>query len=181
MAKYSKTLYAVPIAVLASVGIALWKGVGSFLFAWVFHLMFMMVVLSVMEAAMPKLRSRYFSISAWESDGRIYERLGVNLFRKILVWIGWEKLNKKNNTVEKSVASLQHIEYLTRQAEFGHLLILCVVTIMSIVIIMIYDFSTAFWLLILNIILHLYPIIVQRYNRPRFQKTIEKLRMRAII
>jgi hypothetical protein len=175
VSKYSKILYTVPIAILFTVSIALWKGISSFLFAWVLHMMLMMVVLSINEAVMPRFRSSYFTSLSWERSGRIYELLGVNLFRKILIWIGWEKLNKKGNPVNKKAASLKRLEYGTRQSEFGHLLIFFIICLFCLFITIRYSFLASVWLLGLNIPLHIYPIILQRYNRPRFRTILARL------
>lgn len=177
--KFSKLFYSFAIAITVIVSIAIWKGISTFLFAWVLHFMLMMLVLAINETVMPQLTSPYFTIRPWEKNGRIYQWFGVDFYRKILVWIGWEQLNKKNNPVTKKTEALQRLEYITRQSEFGHLLIFLIVCLLSLFVIIQYDFQASAWLLGLNIPLHIYPILLQRYNRPRFQKTLKLLLEKA--
>ncbi len=136
----------------------------------------MISVLSFTQTLKPKLASSYYNTKKWEKEGMIYQFLGVSFFRKILVWIGWEKLSKKANPVKKNIDSLLHLEYGTRQSEFGHLIIFFIVLAINIFVAIKFGFVKSLWLLILNLILNFYPIIVQRYNRPRLKKVINAKR-----
>jgi len=77
----------------------------------------MLCVLAFTEALKSPLASSYYNEKGWEWGGRIYESIGINFFRKLLVWIGWEKLNKKSNPVEKNTKSLTDLHYQTRKSE----------------------------------------------------------------
>ena len=170
--KYSKVVFALCVAVPATWAAVVLKGVGSFLFAWVFNLILMMVVLAINDAVQPRFKGRYFASRQWEKDGKFYEPFGVHVFRKILVWIGWEKLHKTANPVTKRADALRHLEYATRQSEFGHALILLVTSGVALAVAYRYGFSGSVWLLALNMPLHIYPIMLQRFNRPRYQKIL---------
>jgi len=172
MRKYLLLLLPLTISSLAIYGVAVWKGMDSFLFAWILNFMLMMCLLSLTQTLKPKLTSNYYATKQWENGGRIYRYIGVNLFRKILVWIGWEKLNKKTNPVEKSLNSLSALEYGTRQSEFGHLVIFMIVLVITVFVALKFGLSKAWWLLGLNLILNFYPIILQRYNRPRLKRAM---------
>ena len=147
-------------------------GVKGFLFAWVLNFMLMMSVFFFTETLKAPLQNNYFRERTWEKKGKTYERLGINIFRKLLVLLGWEKLNKKDNPVAKNLEALSHLEYRTRQSEFGHLIILFIVLGFNIYVAIQFGFTASVWLLILNILLNLYPIFLQRYNRPRLQRAI---------
>ena len=54
-------------------------------------------------------------------------------FRIVLVWVGWEKLNKASNPVNKNLDTLIQLEYRTRQSEIGHLFIFIIVLIFNLV------------------------------------------------
>lgn len=149
-----------------------WIGVKGFLFAWILNFMLMMCVFLFTETLKSPLQANYFREKSWESKGKTYERLGINIFRKLLVMLGWEKLNKKDNPVAKNLKALNHLEYRTRQSEFGHLIIFFIVLGFNIFVAVQYGFLASIWLLILNILLNLYPIFLQRYNRPRLQRAI---------
>jgi hypothetical protein len=38
----------------------------------------------------------------------------------------------------------------------------------------------ALWLIVLNVLLNLYPIIVQRYNRPRYKRLLQKIQGQSL-
>src|SRR5690606_41341012 len=59
----------------------------------------------------PRLTSGYYDSKKWENEGITYKRFGVDGFRRILVWVGWEKLNKISNPVKKKLDALKHLEY----------------------------------------------------------------------
>jgi len=154
------------------VGVASWQGMNSFIFAWVVNFLLMTAVLAYTETFQPTLKSSYFDTKKWEAGGKVYRWFGVDVFRKLLVWIGWEKLTKAANPVKRDRDTLQKLEYQTRQSEFGHLIIFCIVLIFGNVVAFSYGIRQSFWLFLLNIPLNLYPIGVQRYNRPRLQRVL---------
>lgn len=145
----------------------------GFLFAWILNFMLMMCVLLFTETLRSPFTSFYYEKKNWEADGTVYERLGINVFRKLLVGVGWEKLNKKSNPVEKNTKALSQLHYRTKQSEFGHVIIFIIVLGFTIFVALEYGFVESLWLLFLNILLNLYPILLQRYNRPRLAKAIQ--------
>lgn len=153
-------------------------GVKGFLFAWILNFMLMMCVFLFTETLKSPLQANYFREKNWERKGITYERLGINIFRKLLVMVGWEKLNKKDNPVAKNLKALNHLENRTRQSEFGHVIIFFIVLGFNIFVAVQYGFLASIWLLILNILLNLYPVFLQRYNRPRLQRAIELCKRR---
>lgn len=149
-----------------------WIGLKGFLFAWVLNFTLMTSVFVFTETLKAPLQTNYFGEKPWERKGKTYEQLGINLFRKLLVLLGWEKLNKKDNPVEKNLKALMHLEYRTRQSELGHLIIFFIVLAFNIYVAVQFGIGESLWLLVLNILLNLYPIFLQRYNRPRLQRVI---------
>ena len=147
-------------------------GMQGFLFAWVLNLMLMMCVFNFTEALKSPLTSSYYHEKSWERRGQIYESLGINFYRKLLVWIGWEKLNKKSNPIEKNTQALLHLQYRTKQSELGHIIILLIVLGFNIFVAIEFGMRESLWLLMLNVLLNLYPIFLQRYNRPRLDRAI---------
>ncbi|WP_158859985.1 glycosyl-4,4'-diaponeurosporenoate acyltransferase CrtO family protein [Lunatibacter salilacus] len=153
--------------------VAVWTGLDSFLFAWVLNFMLMMSLLAFTKTVQPTFKSTYYTIRKWEQEGRIYKLLGVNIFRKLLVWVGWEKLNKKTLPVKNSSESLMNLSYATRESEFGHLVIFFIVMIFTIFVAVKFGIVKSIWLLLLNILLNVYPVLVQRFNRPKFEKLLK--------
>jgi len=157
-------------------GIVVYIGVIGFLFAWILNFMLMMCVLLFTETLKSNLASDYFNGKQWESKGKIYEKIGINLYRKLLVLVGWEKLNKKANPVKSSLEALTHLEYRTKQSELGHVIIFFIVLGFTIYVAAKFSFTESLWLLFLNVIINVYPIFLQRYNRPRLKRAIELIK-----
>lgn len=151
----------------------------SFAFAWALNFMLMGCVLTFTEVLKSKYTSPYYNEKLWEQRGKIYESFGVNWYRKLLVWIGWEKLNKKTNPVEKNINALMFLHYKTKQSELGHLIILVIVLGFNILVAFNFGIIKSLSLLILNILLNLYPILLQRYNRPRIERAINLSKRRS--
>ncbi len=167
------------VTLILTYGIVLSIGVLGFLFAWILNFMLMMCVLMFTETLKSKCDSGYYKTKDWENNGKIYEKFGIHLFRKMLVLIGWEKLNKKTNPVKNDLESLLHLEYRTKQSELGHLIIFFIVLGFTIYVALKFSFRESLWLWILNIILNVYPILLQRYNRPRYQRALALFRYKA--
>lgn len=164
------------IIIIITIGLTYWLinyvGMRGFLFAWVLNLMLMMCVYKFTEELKSQFTSPYYNERKWERDGRIYRLLGINFFRKLLVWIGWERLNKKANPLVKNTNALLHLQYRTKQSELGHIIILVIVLGFTIFVAIKFGIRESLWLLILNVLLNLYPIFLQRYNRPRLNRAI---------
>jgi len=154
-------------------GLVFYIGVEGFLFAWVLNFILMMCVLIFTETLKPNFVSNYYKEKVWEHRGKIYEKLGINIFRKLLVLVGWEKLNKKANPVKNNIEDLTHLEYRTKQSELGHIIIFFIVLGFTIYVTIKFTFAESLWLIFLNVILNVYPILLQRYNRPRLQRSLK--------
>lgn len=179
MKKYLEFILSLLIAILAIVIVLTWQGSHSFIFAWTLNLMLMFLVLMMTRTFRPALTSGYFNTKKWENAGKIYEWFGINLYRSMLVRIGWEKLNKSANPVKKDLKALTHLEFVTRESEFGHLLIFFIVLSIGVFVGVYYGFTKSLWLHTLNLILNVYPIALQRYNRPRLQRAIKANKLKA--
>ncbi|MNS96099.1 hypothetical protein D3C72_1303830 [compost metagenome] len=148
-------------------------GMQGFPFAFSLNFLLMACVLTFTEALKSQFTSPYFKEKAWEKRGKVYESFGINFYRKLLVWIGWEKLNKKSKPVEKNTKALINLHYRTKQDELGHIIILIIVLGFNILVAFKFGVLQSLWLLILNILLNLYPVLLQRYNRPRIERAID--------
>lgn len=165
------------LIIFITIGLTYWLiyyvGMQGFLFAWSLNLMLMACVLAFTETLKSQATSTYYNQKKWERNGKMYEFLGINFFRKLLVWIGWERLNKKSNPIEKNTKALMHLHYRTKQSELGHFIIMVIVLVFSVLVMFKFGIRESFWLLFLNILLNLYPIFLQRYNRPRLERAIK--------
>ncbi|RZK42484.1 MAG: hypothetical protein EOO90_07400 [Pedobacter sp.] len=174
MKKFLSVSLIATLLIGAIVAVANWQGLSSPVFAWTLNFMLMTGVLSFTQIYKPALTSHYYNSKKWERDGKVYRWLGVNGFRKLLVWIGWEKLNKAANPVKNNLDAIKHLEYGTRQSEFGHLLIFFIVLTFTVFVGIREGLAQTAWLIALNIVLNIYPILVQRFNRPRLRKVLQR-------
>ena len=139
----------------------------------------LIIWMSIVETLLiPELKSSYFNSHPIEMKGKIYKYIGVHYFRKLLVLIGWEKSRKKENPIRKSLILLEYYEYRTRTSEFGHTIIAIIILFISIYVCIAYSYNDIVWLTVFNIFLNIYPITVQRYNRPRVRRVIKKLKLK---
>lgn len=172
MRKYILLSLTIITTIFLVYGLVYKVGLQGFLFAWMLNFVLMMCVFFFTETLKSEFKSAYYLEKAWEKKGKIYEAFGINLFRKLLVIIGWEKLNKKANPVEKNLQALIHLEYRTKQSELGHVIIFFIVLAFIIYVAITFGIKESISLIILNILLNVYPVLLQRYNRPRLQRAI---------
>ena len=136
------------------------------------NFLLMMWVSAFVEVLKSPLASTYYNEKGWEQKGRIYELIGINYFRKLLVLVGWEKITRKSTPIEKSTETLVNLHHQTKKSELGHLIIWYIVLGFTVFVAFQSGVLKSIWLLILNILLNLYPVLLQRYNRPRIQRAI---------
>lgn len=144
----------------------------SFVFAWILNFALMALVSTFIETLKSPLTSSYYEEKAWEHRRKIYEYLGVNFFRKLLLIVGWEKVIRKANPIEKNTSALTNLYYQTKKSELGHAVILLIVFGFNVYVAFQFGVLKSIWLLTLNILLNLYPILLQRYNRPRIKRAL---------
>ncbi|GAB3830753.1 glycosyl-4,4'-diaponeurosporenoate acyltransferase CrtO family protein [Pontibacter rugosus] len=168
--KWLASVIATLIAIFTSWGVGEMFSYGSFVFAWSLNFILMSWYTYLASQVNLKLDSDYFEPKPIERNGSIYKYLGVQAYRKTLVWIGWEKINKKKNPIKNSLLSLKVNEYNTRASELGHTIIALIVFAIAIGVSS--SLGEAKWLILTNLFLNIYPIMVQRFNRPRYSRII---------
>ena len=175
--KNSLIFISISIAAIGStLALAYFIRMDSFAFAWALNFLLMIWVSALIEIIKSPLLSSYFDEKTWERRGKIYEYLGINFFRKILVLIGWEKVIRKSTPLEKNAEALVGLHHQTKKSELGHFIIFFIVLAFNIVVAMRFGLMKSMWLFGLNILLNLYPVILQRYNRPRIARVINMRR-----
>lgn len=149
-----------------------------FSFAWILNFMLMLFVAAFTTALKSQLISPYYSEKEWERRGSIYEHLGINFFKKLLVWTGWERVIRKSNPIEKNTGALVNLHHQTKKSELDHLIILLIVLGFNVFAAFKFGVLESLWLMVLNVLLNLYPIFLQRYNRPRIERIMNLSRQR---
>lgn len=149
----------------------------TFSFAWALNFLLMLCVVFFTEALKSPFSAPYFEEKPWENKGKVYDVVGVNYFRKLLVLIGWEKLIRAAYPINKDKEALTKLYRQTKKSELDHLIIFFIVLGFNVFVALKFGFVKSISLLVLNILLHVYPILLQRSNRPRIAKAL-KLSMR---
>jgi hypothetical protein len=167
------TLILIAIITIGSIyALVIYIKMDGFPFAWILNFLLMLFVVFFTDALKSPIASFYYNEKGWEGKGKIYEHLGINFFRKLLVWIGWEKVIRKTNPIEKNTESLANLYYRTKKSELDHVIILLIVLGFNVFVAFKFGLIKSLSLLILNVLLNLYPIFLQRYNRPRIQRVL---------
>lgn len=171
--KKALTLSLTVLFTLAAVyGVIRFVKMDSFSFAWILNFLLMFTMVFTTGALKSPLTSSYFEEKPWEQKGKIYEHLGINIFRKFLVLIGWEKVIRSAYPIKTKSEALKNLYYQTKKSELDHLIIFIIVLGFNIFVAFKFGFVKSLSLLILNLVFNLYPIFLQRYNRPRVKKAL---------
>jgi hypothetical protein len=110
----------------------------------------------------------YYRVHAFERSGRLYERLGVRQFQRLLRRSGlaWLRFRPAPGATRNLVAA-------TEGSETAHLLIFIVLAVVSGVFVRRGWWDTAGWLLFFNILHNAYPVLSLRYVRARADRLFE--------
>ena len=134
-------------------------------FAWVTHCALMAWMSAVMTVTRPALRGGWFQVRAGEPA--VYRRLGVVLFLRLLRRIGWERAQRGTRSFDGTRSALTGLERDTRRSELAHLVLAAIGTVLVAVAVAFAAWDAAAWLLAVNILLHGYPVLLQRWVRAR--------------
>jgi hypothetical protein len=143
-------------------------GYGGPAFAWVLHFLLMGWISGVLDAARPRLTSSYFRVR--DREPAVYRRLGAWWYLRLLRAIGWERLMRGGRGFTGTRASLAVLDRQTRSAECGHLVVAGVVTAVSVVAAGAGAWDAVAWLSGLTVLLHVFPVLLQRALRARIQR-----------
>ncbi|WP_415837346.1 hypothetical protein [Pontibacter korlensis] len=150
----------------------------SFAFSWSLNFILMIWYTYLASQISQKLDSDYFELKPFEKEGRIYKYLGVHVYRKLLIWIGWERISRKKNPIKNNLLLLKVCEHNTRESEKGHTIIALIV--FTVAVVGSNSLDEAKWLITTNLLLNIYPIMVQRFNRPRYSRIIKNKMKEAV-
>ncbi|MEU4422543.1 hypothetical protein AB0F81_18085 [Actinoplanes sp. NPDC024001] len=154
------------VAVTWAVGAV--TGFGSFATAWTVHFAMMAWMSGLLDAARPGLRGDWFRVRAWEPG--VYRRAGVWWYMRLLRAVGWERLNRAGRRFDGTRESLPAFDLATRRSELAHLVLAAIGTVLVVVAVAFRSWGAAGWLAVLNVVLHCYPVLLQRAVRFRLQR-----------
>jgi hypothetical protein len=137
------------------------------LFAFLVNWLFMAwVAISGQIVSFPLLTEAYYAEKAFEKTGRVYEIIGMRIFKNIVRRPPFTLLSPTLKfPAVKTEASLQALKTEMKKAETGHLLIFLVVSGLVIYALLGRQFLAALWLGLFNLAFNGYPVALQRYNR----------------
>ena len=123
------------------------------------------------------LMDRYFRPG--QREAVLYERLGVRRFKRYLPTggdlyanrVGWHPIGDRRGGL---AASLERFVKRTRLAETAHLITLVFFAAITAVAIAAGSYIPALLLTAFNVGFNVYPIMVQRYNRHRMLRLLER-------
>ena len=165
-----KKLVVITIATIALAFLVDWSadafGFRSPVFAFLVNWLVMSWVAIMGQVLCFSFRSGYYRIRPFESDGRLYERVGIRFFKR-LVRRGPLSVLSPTLRFTGEPGSLSELEVETRKAETGHLVILLVMLLMVGYALVKSWLDAAGWLLLFNVLFNGYPIMLQRYNRAK--------------
>jgi hypothetical protein len=176
--KIIKKIALIAVATIAAVYLIIWSldafGFRSPIFAFLANWLAMSWVAFAGQAVTFYFSSWYYDIKDFERTGHVYESLGIRLF-KSLVRRG--PLSIFSPTLrfpeEKTVTALLHLDHEMRKAETGHVLIFILMLLFAGYALFRGWLDALGWLLAFNVIINLYPIMLQRYNRIKLQALIQ--------
>lgn len=151
------------------------RGVGALIFAVVLNLLLCGWALLVFDAIPLDLRgprlAPFFRLRPWERSGRFYRQLGVLRFQSLLPK---HMPGKKppGRDLRTNRVFLQDMELATRHAELAHAL--CFLALVPYILgaARLGNVPGTLWLLVNGLAWHVYPVLLQRYNRPRWQRLL---------
>lgn len=130
-------------------------------------------VLTALE--LPIFPDSYFSAKPFERDGRIYRWTGIQSFVAFLRAIGWERFWRKSIPVRHDVTSLRKYCESTRGSEAVHTTAAILTGLITLTIAYRYSFAGTGWLWAFNLLANGYPVMLQRYNRPRAERLLRRV------
>jgi len=153
-------------------------GIRSVLFAFFSNFFLMLWVHWLFRLVKPSLTSPYFEPKSFERGGWSYRSLGVVAFGKILKALKWDKTGRRAQ-FDGSPASIVMLENETRSAEAGHGIIFLLMLGLALYVLARGWWDAAGWLTLFNFIFNAYPVMLQRYNRIRLVRIMQRMNRRS--
>lgn len=125
----------------------------------------------------------YYRIKKFERDGKIYEILGVRRFKRLLLRMARSRKNEVPFNgyflKERSIEGIIEFKIKSKKSERSHVIIAIIILLYQIRIIIfldgILDVIFLLFFTVLNVITNIYPIFLQRYNRIKINKVLQKM------
>ena len=146
-------------------------GLNRALFAFWLNWLLMFWAYAIYRTNPARFPEKYFYIRPIEK--KIYQFLGVKYYQRMI-----RRVNIFNPELHlrKGRSGLAKLEQTTRSTEQAHALIYIIVSGFTLYALLQQWWQAAFWYFLFNMLLNGYPVMVQRYNRDRLNRILQKLR-----
>ncbi len=124
------------------------------------------------------LRESYFQIRRFEYRSSLYTIIGVPLFKKVLAHAPIPSLTRRIALTGFAGSDLRTLEGQLREAEEIHVLGAGITLLLALLFGLVRSEAYLVWFMVFNLIINVYPALVQRYNRNRIRRIIEKKNQR---
>jgi hypothetical protein len=137
--------------------------------------------LSIVVSRVYALLELYFRPKPFERGGRLYEWMGVRLFKQFVVWLGpimGARRDRPNGYFlwDRSAAGISAFERKTRRSEVVHLIGIGV-PVIAIASRLSGDSSDTGVIVVMGVlfVVNLPPVLLQRYTRARIYPLLKKM------
>lgn len=121
---------------------------------------------TISRVVTPRLPDRWHELRGFELDGRLYERLGVRVVKRLLRRGPLAAFNPHLHLpAERTPQQLAQLDQRMRDAEASHAILLIVTLAAAVVSAVGGGWTTAAWIVSFDLLLNGYPVMLQRYNR----------------
>lgn len=120
----------------------------------------------------------YFEVHPFERSGKVYEALGVLIFRRFAPdgdWANrWERRTNPSHRLIRNRRSAAEFVVRTEQSERGHVVLLALGIVSAVFAWRLGWHGWAVYLSVGNLVVNVYPILLQRYTRSRIQALLHR-------
>lgn len=162
-----------------SIDLANSLGLNNWLFwfwAWFAWLGWVVVLVELLHIPLD-LGERIYRAKSFEKNGQLYVSLGVRYYKKFAPNGNYMnrvvRLFKPNYKIIKDAEAMRRWLLVTQSKETGHTIHLVMVIPALVNVLLNGWYQSAASLVVLTVLFDLYPVMLQRYNRFRIQRTLE--------
>lgn len=109
----------------------------------------------------------YYRLKNPELLSKIYKYLGVEYFKYSLLLFFWGSKKNREKYFNGTKSGIENFVYQSKQSEFGHLGAFVAIACVTILLLFYGYFLLCIFTTVMNIILNVYPVILQRFHRVR--------------
>jgi Glycosyl-4,4'-diaponeurosporenoate acyltransferase len=119
------------------------------------------------------LTDRYFDIKDFERNGKIYEKVGIKIRKKVVLNTAWRLVSKDKSRYYLQSWRIEDIKDTISWLKYNESIHL--IGMIRFVILEIYQHNIILWIFLLQ---NFYLVMLQRYNRWRLQVLLNKAKNR---